>query len=194
MMSQLSRCDMPDMAAYDPQSGHWVANYLLSSAFRGRYPDPYRQIALAYMRRSEAAFREHAAARDELLLYVEAPDQRIRNYFQCLYHIEQLVTQLYQAYMLLRRLLAKAQLFSRDDGSELARLNVLYNFVKHADEKLLDGLHPEDGAVPVWLANEGVSCTKATVTFAELADMLKDVANGANRFSDPVAVRGEREG
>lgn len=107
-LSSLSECNFTDMASYDSQSEHWVQNYLLNTAFRSRYPAPFHQIAMAYMRRAEAVFQEYELARNALKAYISGPREAVSNYFSSIYHFEQFVSQAYQSYMLMRHLLANS--------------------------------------------------------------------------------------
>jgi len=179
------------MTDYDPQSGHWVQNYLLNTIFRGRYPDPHHQIAMAYMRRAEAVYQEYALARDSVLSYLSGPREAVSKYFSSVYHFELFISQAYQAYMLMRHLLANSSLYENGDGSEFDRLNKLYNYIKHCDSKLCNGNFPENATMSIWLTNEGIHCMDAALKYSEIVEVLEDIANGANRFGDPVAVKKE---
>jgi hypothetical protein len=187
-LASLTECNFIDMATYDSQCRHWVQNYLLNTTFRGRYPDPYHQIAMAYMRRAEAAFQEYELGRDSLASYVAGRREAVSKYFSSIYHFEQFIAQAYQAYMLLRHLLGESCLYKAGDKSELDRLNQIYNHIKHSDSKLVSGAFPENGTMSTWLTNGGVHCQSAELTCAEAVEILEDIANGANRFGDPEAV------
>lgn len=190
-LSSMTECNLPDMKNHDPQSDHWVQNYLLNTIFRGRYPDPHHQIAMAYMRRAEAAFQEYALARDSILSYLSGPREAVSKYFSSVYHFELFVAQAYQAYMLMRHLLADFNLYKSGDDSELDRLNIIYNHIKHCDGKLSNGNFPENATMSIWLTNEGIHCVDAELKHSEIVEILEDIANGANRFGDPVAVMEE---
>ena len=180
---------MPDMAEYTQASRTWIHNYVLNSTFGGApYDEPYNQLALTYMRRTESAFQEYYAARNALASYISSPREHVSKYFESLHHFELLISLTYQAYMLMRHFLANDQVYVRGDKSELDRIDTMYNFIKHADEKLNKMQFPKKYSSHVWLTNSGVSCKKATVLFSELADALKDMANGAKRFGNPTAV------
>lgn len=177
------------MTNHDSQCGHWVQNYLLNTVFRGRYPDPHHQIAMAYMRRAEAAFQEYGLARNALEAYISGPREAVSKYFSSVYHFEQFVAQAYQAYMLMRHLLAESCLYTSGDNSELDRLNKIYNHIKHCDGKLSSGAFPENATMSIWLTNGGIHCLDSELTCTETVEILEDIANGANRFGDPVAAR-----
>lgn len=193
-LSNLTECSMPDMSDHDPQSVYWVQNYLLTTTFKSKYPEPYHQIAMSYMRRAEATFREYDLARQSLISYLSGSREALSTYFTSLYHFEQLISQSHQAYLLMRHFLhnptpdKEPRLFKVGDQSILDRLYKLYNYIKHCDDKLNSNKFPADGTLPIWLTNEGVCCCEAALTYQDFAEMLADIANGANRFGNPSAV------
>ena len=190
-LSSLTECNFPDMSNHDPQSSHWVQNYILNTIFRSRYPDPFHQIAMAYMRRAEACFQEYNLARSALISYFSGPREAVSKYFSSVYHFEQVVAQAYQAYMLMRHMLHNPRLYQHNDESELDRLNKIYNHIKHCDGKLSSGAFPEKMTLSIWLTNDGINCSDAKLKCDEFVEMLEDISNGANRFGDPVAFMNE---
>lgn len=187
-ITELTECTAPDMAEFAQTSHTWIYNYILNSSFGARYDDPFHQIALVYMRRTESAFQEYYSARSSLISYINGPRENVSQYFESLHHFEQLISLIYQAYMLLRKLLNNHKIYTSGDGSELDKLDSLYNFIKHADGKLEKKHFPKNASAHIWLTNTGISCIKTTILYAELSDLLDDIANGAKRFGNPVAV------
>lgn len=187
-LSSLTECNFIDMATYDPQSRHWIQNYLLNSAFRGRYPDRFHQIVMALIRRAEAAFQEYELGCADLKTYVNGPREAISKYFSSLYHFEQFIAHAYQAYMLSRPLLANPRKFQNGDKSVLERLNKIYNHIKHSDSKLLAGDFPENATVSVWLSSQEIHCLDASLDSEEIVEILREIAGYASSFSDPAAV------
>lgn len=187
-ITELTECHAPDMADFAQPSRAWIHNYILNSSFGASYDDPFRQMALVYMRRTESAFQEYYSARSSLIAYINGPRENVSQYFESLHHFEQLISLIYQAYMLLRKFLHNHKIYTSGDGSELDKLDSLYNFIKHADGKLEKKHFPENASSHVWLTNTGISCIKATILYTELSDLLSDIANGAKRFGNPSAV------
>ena len=187
-LSSLTECNFVEMSSYDSQSGHWIQNYLLNATFRGRYPDPYHQIVMAFMRRAEAAFQEYELARTALEAYVNGSREAISKYFSSLYHFEQFIAHAYQAYMLSKPLLAEPRTFENGDNSVLERLNKIYNHIKHCDSKLFAGNFPENATASTWLSSQEIHCSDANITAPETVEILKEIAEYANSFIDPATV------
>lgn len=199
-LSQLTSVTLKDMGDYDSQSCHWISNYLLNTTFREKYPGHFHQIGMSYMRRAEASFREYESARKSLMSYTSGKKENISTYFMAVYHFEQMVSQSYQAYMLMRHFIADsngakvASFYKENDGSEVDRLNKIYNHIKHCDGRVTKNEFPKNYSIPVWLTNTGISCPVAELQYNEIIEMLEDIANGANRFVDPKAFLSEPPG
>lgn len=143
---------------------------------------------MALIRRAEAAFQEYELARTALEAYVNGPREAISKYFSSLYHFEQFIAHAYQAYMLSKPLLANPRTFQNGDNSVLERLNIIYNHIKHCDSKLLAGNFPENATVSIWLSSQEIHCLDASLTSDEIVEILKEIADYANSFSDPATV------
>jgi len=182
-ISELTECNAPDMMDFTKFSRTWIHNYILNSTFgTSRFHEPFYQLALAYMRRTESAFQEYYSARNSLITYISGPKEKVSHYFERLYHFEQSISLIYQAYMILRKFLPNPKLYTSGDGSELDRLDILYNFIKHADAKLEKKNFPKEYSSHVWLTNTGISCIESTILYTELSDLLSDIANGAKEL------------
>jgi hypothetical protein len=124
-----------------------------------------------------------------LLLYLNESKKNTSLYFQALSHFEIAVTQLYQAYDFWRQLGKKREsketnLFKTGDGSPLQKLNRLYNVSKHLEPSTI----PEGNLHHVWISNNGICASEVTMSFTELADLVKEYVAVANAFSNPNQV------
>jgi len=63
--------------------------------------------------------------------------------------------------------------------------------MKHVESRIENGQMLPEATVPVWLSNEGLVSTEALLTFAETAEVLKDIAKWADILSDP--LKGEEK-
>jgi hypothetical protein len=187
-ITELTECVIPDMADFLQVSRTWIHSYILNSSFGASYDETFRQMALVYMRRTESAFQEYYSARSVLISYSTGKRENVSQYFESLHHFEQVISLIYQAYMLLRKFLHNHKIYTTGDGSELDRLEKLYNSIKHADGKLEGKKFPKKYSAHVWLTNTGISCLESTILYTELSDLLSDIANGAKRFGNPAAV------
>ena len=193
-ISAFTSADIPDMSDHDPESSYWVANHFLSSIFRAGYHLPMGAHIQHYLRRSEAAFAEHARAREATLSFLEAGGQSPTSYSNALLHWEYFLGQSWHAHLLLRQVLRlmsgddTLNVFEPDDGSAEQRLNLLYNAMKHVESRIDAGQIPENATSPVWLSNRGLECTDGHLTFHETAAILHFLAKWAHVFVDPKEV------
>lgn len=72
------------------------------------------------------------------------------------------------------------KLFKKGDGSEIQRLNWIYNKSKHIGFDKLS----ENDLHPIWLSNEGIVCNECKLTWKELENILEDVGDLANSLSN----------
>jgi hypothetical protein len=70
-ISKIDHAEIPDMWATQPQSPHWIPNYVLNSALRGSVPSPQREYRFNFPRRAMIACSEHVLARHATLSYLE---------------------------------------------------------------------------------------------------------------------------
>jgi hypothetical protein len=191
-VSTFNTAEIPDMSRYDSESSHWVADLFLNSMFRGRWEPPANAYVYNYVRRAEAAFSEHALAREATLKFLANEGQSPSLYAAAVLHWEFFLGQSWQGYALLARLASHSggeprdtMIFARGDGSIEERLNKLYNAMKHEEKRIAAGQILEGATVPVWLTNEGIQSTDAFLMFGETAEILRDVAKWANIVVDP---------
>jgi len=97
---------------------------------------------------------------------------------------------IYQAYEFRRQLGKKIEsketkLFEKGDGSSLEKLNRLSNISKHLETS---STIPEGNLHHVWISNNGICASGVTMSFTELADLVKEYVALANAFSNPNQV------
>ena len=185
--SAFTAATIPDMSAASKEQGHWLANFILSgSGLRGvSLADDMRRTLFNFLRRAEAAFREYEAARALTLGHLANPNHR--DYIKALDRWEQLLSQADRAWFVLVR--NQPILFVKDDGSVLERLHLLYNRTKHLETAINSGQLPPDGTIPVWLTNDGLQAVDGKLTFAEIVEILTDLAKWAEAAQDPLTMR-----
>ncbi|MEZ5543339.1 MAG: hypothetical protein R3F42_15055, partial [Pseudomonadota bacterium] len=75
---------VPDLTDKFPQAPYWVVNHFLNNALRAAFKDRWRQVVLAYIRRSHNAFAAYHDARVRTLGYLDGNnprDPRVGRYF-----------------------------------------------------------------------------------------------------------------
>ena len=141
-----------------------------------------RQIAFAIIRRSRTSLLAHddgVLALERYLLSLKNGSRNIGEYFEALSRFENAVATLYQGLDVYAKV-TKQRLFEKLDGSPESRLNLLYNISKHyLPEQLPDG-HLQ----ALWIANDGLHCSAAALTWEEFANLLENLAEIAQYISE----------
>lgn len=188
-ISALSECNAPDLGDHSAEVGDLIHNFILNSIFTSPIKTEEKPYIFGIIRRVQMALVEYQNGRTLLLLYLNESKKNTSLYFQALSHFEIAVTQLYQAYDFWRQLGKKREsketnLFKTRDGSPLQKLNRLYNVSKHLQPSTI----PEGNLHHVWISNNGICASEVTMSFTELADLVKEYVAVANAFSNPNQV------
>src|SRR4028119_1061810 len=190
-ISELSECNAPDLAEHFAEVEPLIDHFFLNSIFTSPRPTEYKPYIFGIIRRVQMALVEYQNGRTLLLLFLNDSKKNTSLYFQGLSHFEIAVTQLYQAYDFWRKLGKKIEsketnLFKTGDGSPLEKLNRLNNISKHLETS---STIPEGNLHHVWISNNGICASGVTMSFTELADLVKEyVVALANAFSNPNQV------
>jgi hypothetical protein len=164
-ISEFESADIPDMREYDSQSTYWVTNHFLNNMLRGSLKLPAAAYVHNYLRRAEGAFAEYAEAREATYRYLGSDRQSPSLYASALLHWEFFLSQAWQAYALLQKLIQllvedpRYKVFQPEDGSIEQRLWLLYNSMKHVESRIASDQLLDGAIMPVWLSNQGIVCT-----------------------------------
>ena len=161
-----------DIARHFPHSDRWISSLLLSHIFKVAVPAANLPVALQFVRRAEGALLAYSALASEIEKLALEPGSW-RPYFNALSQAEIAISSLYQA----RYLAAKKcglQQFSKGDGSDVQRLNDLYNAIKHV---------PAEDKEPVWLSDFGLESAPAKLSYPEFEEILGRTAGMAQTIS-----------
>jgi hypothetical protein len=188
-ISALSECNAPDLAEHLAEVEPLIDHFILNSIFTSPIKTEEKPYIFGIIRRVQMALVEYQNGRTLLLLFLNDSKKNTSLYFQALSHFEIAVTQLYQAYDFWRQLGKKREsketnLFKTGDGSPLQKLNRLYNVSKHLEPSTI----PEGNLHHVWISNNGICASEVTMSFTELADLVKEYVAVANAFSNPNQV------
>jgi hypothetical protein len=187
-VSAFTRAEIPDIAAFSKESTHWVANFFLNCSFRGAFAPPMNAYALNYLRRSQNAFAEYIAAGQLTSSFLSSGGQSVTSYTGALYHWECFLGQAWHAYAILMTAW-NGKAFERNDGSVHQRLNSLYNEMKHVESRIDNAQMIPGATVPVWLENAGLRSVDAHLSFAEAAEILRELAEYADALVDPLTAK-----
>ena len=180
--------NIPDISNQFPQAEHWLANFFLNSAFRGKYSTKLQQLILGYLRRSYHAFKSYHDARMATFQYLEKGDPHqghIRLYYEAINNWENYVLQISMAIDLYNAFSNPDKVFEKNDGSKEQRIYTIANQVKHVGHCVNSGQCKEEDTLPLWLTNEGLTSFGIKVSFSEASEILIDVAKLADLVQDP---------
>ena len=88
---------IPTVKESYPQAPHWLANFFLNSALRGKYEASMQQLVLGYLRRAYHGFIAYHSARESTLEYLDNNDPHqanIREYYEAIALWENYVLQI----------------------------------------------------------------------------------------------------
>jgi hypothetical protein len=187
-MSAFSSADIRDMSSYCDQSTHWVSNFVLNTMYRINIASPSRQYLFNYLRRAEAAFRQHDLARKATSEFLAGSRQSPSQYMMAIFHWEVFLSQAWHAYNVLRYFCSMDKLFEPGQGSVKERLHRLYTQSKHTESLIKDGNFPKEATIAVWPTNDGLSSNDTQLSYQETADILKELSKWAMVLQDPGTI------
>ncbi len=179
-LSQLRKCEAPDLSEELGLAESWDRNFILNSIFQINIESKFKPFMFGILRRVQMVFFEYQDGRRALLEYLGGHRDRISVYFRALYHFELVTMLLYQAYEYERKLTGKNR-FKKNDGSPLERLHKIYSDSKHpgTPSEITEGmLHT------VWLTNSGIASKSAVMAWEELADLAREEGKFADKVSN----------
>lgn len=187
-ITEFTSANIPDLTDKFPQAPYWVVNHFLNNALRASFKDCWRQVVLAYMRRSHNAFLAYHDARSRTLKYLDGNEPlnpRVGQYFDSVSSWENFALQTSMGIDLFCWMNQGHGAFSKNDGSKEQRLYEIANLVKHTASAVRSGQCMESDTVPLWLDNQGLCSFICSVTYAEAGEILNDVAKLAEDYQDP---------
>jgi hypothetical protein len=191
-IAEFTSASIPDKHETYPEAPHWVVNHFLNNALRGAFQDRWKQVVLAYIRRSHNAFMAYDDARARTLTYLDGNDPqnpKVGKYFDAVSSWESFALQISMAMDLFRWLNQGEGAFVKNDGSKEQRLYEIANLIKHTASAVSSGQCKESDTVPLWLSNRGLHSFDLLVTYDEAAEILNDAAVLAEDYQDPYSLR-----
>lgn len=185
-ISTFTGADIPDLQPDFPEWRHWVTNHFLGNVFRGGFREPWRQYALNFIRRSQATFNFYQAAREVTTKYLVGNDVRnpkIGQYYEAIAAWEVVFMNWAICLDLVRRLNGE-HLFQKNDGSSEQRAHAIHNTIKHHAADIHSGTLAGDDTLPVWLTSSGFRSKSDELSYAELADLVRDISKLSTELQD----------
>lgn len=190
-LSKLTEFNVPEMA----EPPNYLGSFVLNSLLIMPHEDPEGRFILMFGRRVEHAIREYRKGRDLLLSYVAGLPQTNNHFLRALQaatHFEQCVGSICQAAALLTGLINRIpNTPPPEPDNREARLKLIWNRAKHFDDDIEKRKNntTEDITAPVWLTNDGIECTRATVTFDELHAVLLELLSGLRFYAEELPAK-----
>ncbi len=154
-----------------------------------RYKEPYRRYASLFIRRCEQAAYDYAWGRQYLLeyfKYAQIADERLSLLSRTIGSFEACVINVTLADHLVARLMEidHPKLRKLPGAKSEDDLYKIYNRIKHFDEDLIKP-NTENLSVPLWISDEGIHCSKASVSWPDLVAMLLELRKTCEFLTTP---------
>ena len=181
-LSRLHECGAAPLEFDATLRPGWLSKYIITTQFTWPLAGPMRQIGFGLIRRADQAAEEYEAGRRELEAYIHTePTTRMYRYSRALGHFETCLASTYQGWLHVRAFHPeKLPLFEKGDGSDVERVNALYNASKHAEERLDAGEGADESTLLIWFTNTGLQSKKAALEFTELRKLVDQLSRIAN--------------
>lgn len=185
-LSQLYICGADALESSALQRSGWLSKYILTTLFTMPLADPMRQLGFSLIRRADHAAQEYERGREELAGYIATePRERIVRYSRSLSYFETAIAATYQCWAIVRMLHPdRPSLFEPADGSDIERMNMIYNASKHLDERLIRGQAAEESTLHIWLTNDGIETKFTQITFVEFRDLIDSLCRIADKLAN----------
>lgn len=186
-------CQAPDLAPAANYFGSLFLNNLFTT-----HVQPSHSLVAVFLRRLSLAISEYRSARDDLSKFSESQQHStdaVQHYLRALSHFEQCLSAAHQAasvHASAGRMWDPNHVpFTIGDNSPLDRLRLIYNTIKHFDERIEKKEVPPD-SVPVWITPSSLRTRKRSthenvdLQYAELAWILTALESDAKFLSEDV--------
>lgn len=178
---------LPDLSTEFEVAEAWMQQYFLSSVFQGEFTGETRLYVETIISRIQMTFAGYQAGRTKTLAYLEkwtAGNPGIGRYLAAIGEWEGVFLNLQVIYDLLGKFLGAT--YSAGDREDRAR--IIANRIKHVSEDIQGGKLLGPG-MPMWLTPDGFATLKASVTFDELGQQVRFLAQIADCISLPSQAR-----
>lgn len=176
-VSEFKSADIAPRTTLAERAQLWPTDMAMMSIFLTLNNPVWLQFGYVFFRRASATvqFYEQArlATQEFLQKAGEVPGPAISVYARAVDNWETFLANAEQAMVLLSKTRGGLERFSKNDGSDLQRLNLIHNQSKHLDA---DWIKPEDSpaeaAYPVWMNSEGLHSRGSSLTWAEATETV----------------------
>jgi hypothetical protein len=184
-ISLLSECGAVEL----PLETSWLSNFIRLSAFNVSLPAKKRAFAFNFLRRAEGTFSAYSVARKALSEYLSTPRNTVSPYFRAILNFEVCLSQCYQGFEILMTASGEKLFEKTDEGNFLKKLNDMYNYSKHMNERIDTDAIPPEATIGIWITNQGLESNLSSLTFKELGEILQTMRNIANTLISRLQVQ-----
>jgi hypothetical protein len=164
-ISKLTACAPQSLATDFPEANQGLNRLVVRRLVPNPVAEDHATLAFILARRAEAALDEW-----ELACVAAQNVRTLSGYFKMLRHLENCIAALWQGL----DFGINGKLFIQGDGSFYERLNWLYNKGRHFNP---EELQQSGDLHRLWISNDGLHSQDHAVTFTELSDAIKFLAD-----------------
>jgi hypothetical protein len=186
-VSEFTIADLPPLNSEFPNVDSWIVahfiNNVTSQVDGVKIPSFVRQLTINLIRRSQACVNAYSDGREFTLKFLNGSPLRpnISAYYSTLFYWETLFLNLgiwSETYNRLAKQSNLERFFEKNDGSREEKAYGIYCVIKHLTSQ------DEADLLPIWINNEGFHGGQWTLSFVELAALVRDIANFSQEFID----------
>lgn len=195
-ISEFREAKVPDVASEFLERDHWLANHFLNTVFGASYKHGARQVVVAFLRRAQDALTAYTEARErtQSFLGAAAPgNPGVRRYYAAVASWEAFALHCGIAIDLFKWLCAGEGVFKKGDGSAEQRLYTVANQIKHTASCIQSGQCKPEETIPLWLSNSGIESFQVSISYAEAAQVLREICQVADKLQNPEKLRTDNE-
>jgi hypothetical protein len=185
-ITEFVSADIADLRPEFAEWKHWITNHFLNNVLRGSFKEPWRQYAVNFIRRSQATFRFYHDARDLTASYLDTTDPLNPNVARY-YHLLSFWEVAFMNWAICLDIISRLRgelIFKRNDGSSEQRAYDLNNTIKHHAADIQAGRLAGDDLLAFWLTPTGLRSKSEELTYAEFADLVRDIAKLSTDLQD----------
>jgi hypothetical protein len=174
---------LPDLTEEFEASKAWMQQYFLSSVFHGEFTGVMKLYAESIIARIQIVFSGYHEARSRTILYVDhwrIGNPGIGRYLAAIGEWESIFLNLQILFDLKIKFLGA----TLSPGEKEDRVRKIANRIKHVGEDIQDGKLMSVG-MPMWLTKSGFAANNATLTYEEMGEQVRFMAQIADCLSLP---------
>lgn len=187
-IADFTACEIPDLAPEFERASNWMSTLFMVSALQSEYKGNARQFVSNIVFRGHACFELYHQARDTTMEFIaksslHSPSlltyyRAVRTWEACLLNLQALTEVVSK--------LSGEKMYALTDGSVLQRTCAMANLVKHWGGVVNRGDHDEGDTLPLWLSNAGLVTRPYSLSYLEIAELIRDAAEAAEQVYNPI--------